>query len=144
MSFEIAEVGRLVKQLQWTHHRAVDSRLRRHGVTIVQWDALRAISLEPDATARQLAAATFQSEQSFGVMAAGMERRGLITRTPGAGRSIEHRLTPDGERLIPVGSAIADEVLATTIGAMPAEERDALGHLLGRALAGGEARTPGQ
>jgi DNA-binding MarR family transcriptional regulator len=128
---ELQELGRLIKRAQWQHHRLLDSRLRSAaGITIVQWDALRAIEREPGASARRLAAETFQSEQSFGVMASGMERRGLIVRTRGQGRAHEHRVTDEGRRMLGLGSAFATEVLQNSVGRLDARQRSALRELL--------------
>ncbi|GGC96777.1 hypothetical protein GCM10011512_24750 [Tersicoccus solisilvae] len=101
----------------------------------MQWDALRAMVREPDASARRLAAETFQSEQSFGVMAARMERNGLITRTAGLGRLRRHRPTEEGLHLLDLGNAVANEVFAATIGTLTPDERAVLLDLLTRAAA---------
>jgi len=132
MGTPLEPLGRLIKQVQWKHHRALDSRMRAHGATLVQWDALRAIHDEPGSTARQLAAATFQSEQSFGVMAARMEANGLITRTPGAGRRIEHHLASDGEHLLHVGRNATRDVFTSSLGVLADAERAHLHDLLTR------------
>jgi DNA-binding MarR family transcriptional regulator len=131
-SFEA--IGRNIKQVQWRHHRALDSRLRKLGITLVQWDALRAINREPGETARRLAAGTFQSEQSFGVMATGMEANGLIVRSPGPGRRYQHYMTPEGERMLSVGHDVAAEVFSRSIGVLSDSERRALHELLGKIL----------
>jgi DNA-binding MarR family transcriptional regulator len=130
-------LGRTIKQAQWKHHRALDSVLRRHGTTLVQWDALRAMADRPGASARELAAATFQSEQSFGAMAARMERTGLITRTAGGGRRIDHDLTAEGRRLLEVGRVEASRVFGSSLGVLSAAERETLQALLDRVLAAG-------
>lgn len=134
-------LGRLVKQVQWRHHRTLDARMRAHGMTLVQWDALRAIASEPGASARALAAATFQSEQSFGEMAGRMERAGLITRTPGGGRRIDHHLTAEGERLLAVGRGEARTVFRGSLGVLSAAEREVLRDLLQRVYDAGEAKA---
>ena len=51
----LQELGRAVKQLQYRHHRAMDRRLREAGVSLAQWDALRAINSRPDSSAHALA-----------------------------------------------------------------------------------------
>lgn len=70
------------------------------GTTPAQWDALRAISGASGTPARAPAAATFQSEQAFGTLAARLVAQGLVERCPGHGRRIEHHLTPAGERVL--------------------------------------------
>ncbi|MEU1167474.1 helix-turn-helix domain-containing protein, partial [Streptomyces sp. NPDC005921] len=68
MHDDLQVLGRAVKQAQYRQHRAMDSALSAVGTTLAQWDALRAIDRSPGASARELAAATFQSEQAFGHM----------------------------------------------------------------------------
>ena len=104
-------LGRAVKQTQYRQHRALDSALATIGTTLSQWDALRAIARTPGASARELSAATFQTEQSFGTLATRLFAQALIERRPGRGRRIEHHLTPAGERVLKAGQVVADGVL---------------------------------
>lgn len=125
-------LGRAIKQVQWRHHRALDARMRGVGSTIVQWDVLRALERQPDASAHDLALATFQSDQSLGVMMRGMERKGLVERSSGAGRRIEHRVTAAGAQLLEQGHRFAAEVLQASLGALEPVEREQLLSLLRR------------
>src|SRR5687767_11267504 len=111
MSGELQELGRAVKRAQYRQHRALDSALSVVGTTLAQWDALRAISRAPGASARELAAATFQTEQAFGTLVGRLTAQGLVERRPGHGRRIEHHLTPAGEHVLAVGHKVADKVL---------------------------------
>ena len=126
-------LGRAVKQVQWRHHRALDARMRGIGSTIVQWDVLRALEQQPDASAHELALATFQSDQSLGVMMRNMERKGLVERSAPRGRRIEHRPTEAGLRILEQGHRFAAEVLEATFGGFSADERATLLALLRRA-----------
>ncbi|MFI2641933.1 MarR family winged helix-turn-helix transcriptional regulator [Streptomyces sp. NPDC018610] len=139
MAVELQILGRAVKAVQYRQHRALDSRLSSVGSTLAQWDALRAISRTPGASARELAAATFQSEQAFGALAGRLVSQGLVDRRPGHGRRIEHHLTPEGKRLLEAGHEVADSVLAECFEALTAPEREALLGLL-RKL-GGDAKA---
>ncbi|MGW1894393.1 MarR family winged helix-turn-helix transcriptional regulator [Streptomyces sp. NPDC002004] len=130
MHGELQVLGRAVKQAQYRQHRALDSALGAAGTTLAQWDALRAISRSPGASARELAAATFQSEQAFGTLVGRLTAQGLVERRPGHGRRIEHHLTPPGERVLAAGHKIADEVLATCFSALSAADRATLLDLL--------------
>ncbi|MFE7166317.1 MarR family winged helix-turn-helix transcriptional regulator [Streptomyces sp. NPDC057616] len=125
-------LGRAVKQTQYRQHRALDSALTAIGTTLAQWDALRAISRTPGASARDLAAATFQTEQAFGTLAGRLTAQGLIERRPGHGRRIEHHLTPSGERTLKAGHKVADEVLAEHFAPLPEQDRATLLDLLRR------------
>ncbi|MFJ1581992.1 MarR family winged helix-turn-helix transcriptional regulator [Streptomyces sp. NPDC088197] len=132
MPVELQLLGRAVKQAQYRQHRALDSRLATVGTTLAQWDALRAVARTPGASARDLAAATFQTEQSFGTLATRLADRHLIDRRPGRGRRIEHHLTPAGEALLSAGHRIADEVLSSAFSALDDTERATLLALLRR------------
>jgi DNA-binding MarR family transcriptional regulator len=125
-------LGRAVKQAQYRQHRALDSALAAVGTTLAQWDALRAIARTPGASARELSAATFQTEQAFGTLATRLTTQHLIERRPGHGRRIEHHLTPAGKRLLETGTRVADEVLADCFAGLAEPERATLLELLGR------------
>jgi DNA-binding MarR family transcriptional regulator len=125
-------LGRAVKQTQYRQHRALDSALAAIGTTLAQWDALRAISRTPGASARDLSAATFQTEQAFGTLAGRLVTQGLIERRPGHGRRIEHHLTPAGDRTLKAGHKVADKVLTECFAPLPERDRAALLDLLRR------------
>src|ERR1700710_287046 len=102
--------GRILKRAQYRNHRVADRALTEVGTTLVQWDALRAISESPDSSAHDLAVATFQSDQSFGTLANRLEAQGLIERTSGHGRRVEHRLTGAGHEMLGAGLEVTAEV----------------------------------
>ncbi|WP_069773451.1 MarR family winged helix-turn-helix transcriptional regulator [Streptomyces sp. LUP30] len=130
MAVELQILGRAVKAVQHRQHRALDSRLASIGSTLAQWDALRAIGRTPGASARQLAAATFQSEQAFGTLAGRLVAQGLVDRRPGHGRRIEHHLTAEGERVLNAGHDVADTVLGECFEGLTEAERQTLLALL--------------
>jgi DNA-binding MarR family transcriptional regulator len=132
MHDELQELGRAVKQAQYRQHRALDSALQAIGTTLAQWDALRAISRSPGASARELATATFQTEQAFGTLAGRLTAQDLVERRPGHGRRIEHHLTPTGRQILAAGHKIADEVLADCFSPLPNADRATLLDLLQR------------
>jgi len=132
MPGELQVLGRAIKQAQSRQHRELDTRLASAGTTLAQWDALRAIARTPGATARALAAETFQSEQAFGTLANRMVARRLIERRPGRGRSQEHHLTPLGRKTLEAGHRIADEVLTGIFAPLSREEGEVLLGLLRR------------
>ncbi|MEU9239734.1 MarR family winged helix-turn-helix transcriptional regulator [Streptomyces shenzhenensis] len=137
MHDDLQVLGRAVKQAQYRQHRAMDSALAAVGTTLAQWDALRAIDRSPGASARELAAATFQSEQAFGTLVGRLVAQGLVERQPGHGRRIRHHLTPDGKRTLAAGHGVAGEVLADCFAGLSAAERATLLELLQRLNAQG-------
>lgn len=126
MGADVQILGRAVKQLQHRHHRALDAGLAVAGTTLTQWDALRAIGRSPGASAHALAVATFQSDQAFGTLANRLVGQGLVARTPGRGRRIDHHLTQAGERVLAAGHPIVDEILEASFAGLSEIERTTL------------------
>lgn len=130
MPTDLEALGHAVKRAQYRNHRTMDAALRDLGVTLVQWDALRAIDRMPHASGHDLAVATFQSDQAFGTLANRMLDRGLITRTAGRGRRIEHAITEDGRRVLDEGHRIAEGVHDSLFAPLDEPRRAALLQLL--------------
>ena len=126
------DTGLSVKRLQMQHHRAANAGLASIGVTLVQWDALRHLEQHPGASLHDLAQLTFQTDQSFGALAARMEAGGLIERVDGPGRAVRHRLTDKGKRLREQGGQIVDRVLAVSFAPLTEPELAMLDALLQR------------
>jgi DNA-binding MarR family transcriptional regulator len=134
MTYRPSEVALAVKRLQYRHHRALSRALAPLGLSLVQWDTLRHLDREPDASLHDLAVLTFQTDQSFGSLATRMADRGLIERVPGPGRAVRHRLTDEGERLRAEGQGIVDGVVTSSFRDLSATQVDQLGELLAAAL----------
>lgn len=134
MGVEIEKLGQSIKRLQYRHHRRAEAGLLPLGITLAQWDALRAISQHPDASAHRLAQVTFQTDQSFGALAGRMEARGVIERVTGPGRAIRHRLTPTGEMLLDKGRTVVNEMFSESFSPLSPAELETLYDLLTRLL----------
>lgn len=130
VSPSLQEIGLAVKRLQWVHHREANRRLARHGLSLVQWDVLRHLHQQPDATLHMLAELTFQTDQSMGALAKRMIERGLLKRVDGPGRATRHQLTVEGERAFEAGALVVESVLAETVGTLTEAERAVLHELL--------------
>jgi DNA-binding MarR family transcriptional regulator len=139
MPVKLDLLGLAVKRAQDRDHRAMDASLRTVGVTLVQWDALRAIDAAPGASAHDLAVTTFQSDQAFGTLGTRLVAAGWAERTPGVGRRIEHRLTESGRRMLADGHAVTARILPELFAPLAETERAVLLELLTK-LAGGAAR----
>jgi len=113
MTTDLEALGQLVKRAQYRNHQTMDAALREVGVTLVQWDALRAIDRMPRASGHDLAVATFQSDQAFGTLATRLVARGLVVRSAGRGRRLEHTLTELGTRALDDGHRVAAGVLSS-------------------------------
>ncbi|HZX06285.1 MarR family winged helix-turn-helix transcriptional regulator [Kribbella sp.] len=134
MKHQPADVALAVKRLQYRHHRALSRALAPLGLSLVQWDTLRHLHRNPDASLHDLAVLTFQTDQSFGSLATRMADRGLIERIPGPGRAVKHRLTAKGEELRAEGQEAVDAVFKTSFDALTPAKLDQLGTLLDTAL----------
>ncbi|MET8763213.1 MarR family transcriptional regulator [Lentzea sp. NPDC004782] len=134
MKHRPADVALAVKRLQHRHHRALSQALAPLGLSLVQWDTLRHLHRQPDASLHDLAVLTFQTDQSFGSLAARMADRGLIERVAGPGRAVRHRLTEEGARLRAEGQELVDRVTESSFDALSAAQLDQLGDLLQAAL----------
>lgn len=134
MKYRHADVALAVKRLQHRHHRALSQALQPLGLSLVQWDTLRHLDNHPEASLHDLAVLTFQTDQSFGTLAARMVDRGLIERVPGPGRAVRHRLTEKGAELRKAGQELADVVVKKSFSRLSAAQLNELGALLDAAL----------
>jgi DNA-binding MarR family transcriptional regulator len=134
MEYRVGDVALAVKRLQYRHHRALNRALAPLGLSLVQWDTLRHLHRQPDASLHDLAVLTFQTDQSFGSLAGRMADRGLIERVPGPGRAVRHRLTDEGARLRAAGQDAVEVVLQSSLSALSADQLNQLGELLDAAL----------
>lgn len=130
MTADLEALGHAIKRAQYRNHRTMDGVLRQAGVSLVQWDALRAIERMPGASSHDLAVATFQSDQAFGALAGRLVDRGLITRTAGQGRRIEHRLTDSGREALEHGHRLAETTLQELFAPLDDSQRVSLEKLL--------------
>jgi DNA-binding MarR family transcriptional regulator len=136
MSIPLEDIGRAVKRLQHRHHRALDSRLLVIGSSLAQWDALRAMHRNSGASSHALAEYTFQTDQSFGTLAARLLEKGLATRAPGKGRAITYTLTPTGKDLLRKGTSLAEKILSESFASLSEAERKQLHALMLQTLGG--------
>jgi DNA-binding MarR family transcriptional regulator len=134
MEGSLQDLGLAVKRLQMRHHRQADAALAAVDISLVQWDALRHLDQNPGASLHDLALLTFQTDQSFGALAARMESRGLIERVAGPGRAVRHRLTARGAELRNSGGEILNRVLAESFSTLTAEQRTTFEALLRQLL----------
>ena len=134
----LQDMGLAVKRLQVRNHRQANAALAVLDISLVQWDALRHLDKNPGASLHDLAVLTFQTDQSFGALAARMESRGLIERVAGPGRAVRHRLTSKGADLRNAGGEILNRVLAESFSSLTPEQRTTFEALLRQLLSSGE------
>ncbi len=134
MTFTPQQLAFTVKRLQDSHHRQLDIKLGKLGISLVQWDALRRLDENPGASLHDLAVLTFQSDQAFGTLAGRLVDRGLIERVPGPGRAVRHQLTATGLKLRRAGDAIVEKVIEKSFGSFTPKQVEQFGALLSQAL----------
>ena len=139
----LQRLGRSVKAAQYRHHLAADRALATVGTTLPQWDALRAIGGHPGWSAHALAGETFMSDQAFGTLANRLIAQGLVVRSPGRGRRVEHALTDAGRAMLDAGNRVANGILEQSFRDLDQSERDTLLVLLERVGTGlGQSPAP--
>ncbi len=134
MTPTLEDVGLAVKRVQWRHHREANRRLAAVGLSLVQWDVLRHLHQQPEASLHRLAELTFQTDQSMGELARRMIERGFIVRRDAPGRAVKHALTDDGRRVHDAGAAVMHGVFQESLGTLSAEQRGTLYRLLMQAV----------
>ncbi|PXY31606.1 MarR family winged helix-turn-helix transcriptional regulator [Prauserella muralis] len=92
----------LVKRLELAVRAHLDAVVRPHGLTTAQYTALTALRVAPEQSSAQLARRSFVSAQTMQELVAGLERRGLVTRSPAPAnrRVLRVRLTERGEDVL--------------------------------------------
>lgn len=130
------QLGWLIKSIQYRHQRALDAKLAPLGTSLVQWNALREIQRNPDASQHHLAERTFNSDQAFGTLAARLQSQGLVQARSGPGRAIIHRLTRKGEAMLRAGQKVMVETVTDSFATLTEGERAELTRLLTTVLGG--------
>ena len=131
------ELGLAVRELHWRHNREANRRLQaRAGLSLKQWEVLRQLRRQPDASLRDLAILTWQTDQSMGELAKRMVDRGLLARVNGPGRAVRHRATSEGEAALDAGAGVVDGILARSVGSLTDVEKVAFHAMLIKAAAG--------
>jgi DNA-binding MarR family transcriptional regulator len=92
--------GYMMKYVQHTLRKSLDSTLREIGLTTPQYSVLRELELEPGSTNTDLANASFVTPQTMIKILQKLEEAGYIQREsdPHHGRKILTNLTPAGKR----------------------------------------------
>jgi DNA-binding MarR family transcriptional regulator len=125
-------LGVLIKETQALLHQRMDERLRPLGLTVPQYACLTALHDTPGITSSELARRAFVTRQSMNVLLQGLERRGLIERSPDLGPRRERatELTPDAVSLLTRAHAEVAGVADAMTDALPAAELRKLETLL--------------
>ena len=99
-----------LKRAQHEFRLALNAELGSLGTNSSQLSLLGEIRANPGASSAQLARLAALSPQALGEQVMHLQAQGLVVRSPGRGRKIEHRLTTAGESLLDDGLAKANAV----------------------------------
>jgi DNA-binding MarR family transcriptional regulator len=90
----------LVKQTESAIRAHLDTVVREHGLTTVQYTALTVLQHREDLSSAQLARRSFVRPQTMHELIVGLERQGLVVRHPSADRRhvLLVRLTTEGRK----------------------------------------------
>jgi DNA-binding MarR family transcriptional regulator len=104
-----AQVGYVLKKAASALRSAMDNALRPLDLTVPQYACLELLRQRPGLSGSELARAMFVSRQSMNLVLKGLERRGLLTRSPVPrhGKALPTELSPAGlEQLAAAGEAV--------------------------------------
>jgi len=112
---EDGPIGYLLRQTIHAFNTAMETGLRRHGLTSPQFGALFVLEAEPGLSAADVARAMGTTPQAANVLVAGMEREGLVYREPHPthGRILEIYATDEGLRRFNAALPFIQELEAT-------------------------------
>jgi DNA-binding MarR family transcriptional regulator len=124
--------GYLLRQLIHAFHTAQEQGLRAFGLNSPQFGALYVLDQEPGLSSADLARAMGVTPQAANLLVAGMEREGLVRRTPHPthGRVLETYPTDDGLRRLREATPFVQELEARLVDGLGAPERDIVHHWL--------------
>jgi len=97
---EEGPVGYLLRQTVYAFNTAMESGLRRFLLTSPQFGALFVLAAEPGLSAAEIGRAMGTTQQAANLLVSGMEREGLVRRSPHPthGRILEVYPTDEGTR----------------------------------------------
>jgi DNA-binding MarR family transcriptional regulator len=96
-------VGNALKRAQHEFRLALNTELASLGTNSSQLNVLAEIRANPGVSSAQLARLCALTPQSLGEQVIQLQAQGLVERVPGAGRRLDHRITPAGRRLLARG-----------------------------------------
>ncbi|QDL94276.1 MarR family transcriptional regulator (plasmid) [Paroceanicella profunda] len=122
----------LLNQVNQSIRTVLETRLRDHRVTGIQYTVLAIVRARDGISSADLARRFFVTPQTMNEIVTGLEKRGLIERRelPGNRRILVTYLRPEGARLLEACDTIADELEAGAFAAMPEEDFTALRRIL--------------
>ena len=127
-----------VKQVELVARARLDELLRPSGVTTLQYTAMTVLARRDGLTAAELARNSFVTAQTMMDLVAGLERRGLISRTrdPAHRRRLRISLTEKGRGFLAEYDAPVRRLEEQMLAGLTPDERSTLRDMLNRCRAG--------
>jgi DNA-binding MarR family transcriptional regulator len=122
------ELGHLVKRTQQALRNAIDPALGDLGLTTAQFAALYNLARQPGASNAELARSSFVTPQTMIRVVGGLERRGLLSRSPSPtrGRVLEAQLSDRGRGVFEEAQRRVDGVHVRMLDGVPPAEVERL------------------
>jgi DNA-binding MarR family transcriptional regulator len=122
------DLGYLIKRAQQALRNAIDPALSDLGLTTAQYAALYNLRRHPGASNAELARLSFVTPQTMVRIVAGLERAGLVSRTPSPRhrRVLQARLSTKGARVLGLAQRRVDAIHATMLRGIPPPELERL------------------
>jgi len=121
-------VSYVVARLDRALRREIDERVRPHGLTIGGYTALSVLAGRSGLSNAQLARRSYITPQSMSQVITGLEREGLIERTPDPAhaRVLRARVTRRGKRVLAACDAEVDALEGEMLADVPSDQHDLL------------------
>lgn len=122
----------LIGRLDRIIRRALEEKLRPHGVTLLGYTALTVLAARPGLSNAQLARRSFMTPQGMNQAVAVLAERGLVRRSPDSSNRRRQRieLTDAGQRVVARCTASVEEYEQTLLAALGPAAREHLNALL--------------
>ena len=123
LSYVIARLDRAVR-------RGVEEALTPHGLTVPQFTVLSVLARRSGLSNAQLARRAYITPQSMNEVVLGLERQGLLSRSPDPAhrRILRAELTAQGRKLLKRCEREVAEMEEQMLGALPAVSRERIVH----------------
>jgi DNA-binding MarR family transcriptional regulator len=134
-----ARVGYLIARADRGVRRGVAARIAPHELSLPQYTALSLLRERGGLSNAQLARRIFVTPQSMAAVIASLEERGLIVRTPAAGRVLSTELTAEGRRVLDACDERVDAYEQELLAELSPRQQSALREALAKIARAAEA-----
>lgn len=121
-------IGYVVARLERAIRKAINERVKRHGLTTLQYTTLSVLGARGQLSNAQLARRAYMTPQSMSEVLEALEGKGLVERTahPSHRRVYPAALTAEGRRVLAACDELVDELESEMLAGLGAREVAAL------------------